>query len=75
MQRFERKQRTFGPANSLSRQTAIAGLIVLIVIAAGVTGYSLIEGWSLADAFYMTIITITTTGFHEVHPLSESGRI
>jgi len=35
----------------------------------------LIEGWSLSEAIYMTIITITTVGYGEVHPLSHAGRI
>ena len=34
-----------------------------------------IEKFSLLDAFYMTIITVATVGFQEVHPLSESGRL
>ena len=33
----------------------------------------LIEGWSPWDAFYMTVITITTVGYGEVHPLSRAG--
>jgi voltage-gated potassium channel Kch len=40
----------------------------------GTLGYALIEGWSLWDAFYMTIITITTVGYFEVHPLSRAGQ-
>jgi voltage-gated potassium channel len=50
------------------------GLLVLIVCA-GVVGFSIIEGYSLFDAFYMTIITVATVGFQEVHPLSDSGRM
>ena len=36
-------------------------------------GYVLIEGWSPWDAFYMTVITVTTVGYGEVHPLSPAG--
>jgi voltage-gated potassium channel len=50
------------------------GALVLIVII-GVAGYRVIEGWSFIDALYMTVITITTVGFTEVHPLSFAGRI
>ena len=50
-------------------------LILLILSASGTTGYMLIEGWNFLDAFYMTVITLTTTGFQEVHHLSESGKI
>jgi voltage-gated potassium channel len=41
----------------------------------GTLGYILIEGWNFSDAFYMTILSISTTGFQEVHPLSESGQL
>ena len=41
---------------------------------AGTAGYILIEGWSVADAFYMTVTTVTTVGYGEVHPLSPAGR-
>lgn len=40
----------------------------------GVTGYSLIEGYTFLEAFYMTVITLSTVGFSEVAPLSEEGR-
>ena len=50
------------------------GFFILIFFA-GTFGYVLIEGWPLADSFYMTIITISTVGFQEVKTLSENGRI
>ncbi len=50
------------------------GALVLIV-AIGVIGYEFIERWSFIDSLYMTIITITTVGFAEVHPLSEGGKL
>jgi len=46
----------------------------LLVVVAGTVGYVTIEGWSFPDAIYMTIITISTVGFQEVHVLSETGR-
>jgi len=50
-------------------------LILLVIVAAGTIGYILIEGWPLPDALYMTIITISTVGYGEVHTLSNVGRI
>ena len=50
----------------------LAFFVALILV--GTIGYELIEGWNWADAFYMTIITITAVGYHEVHPLTETGR-
>lgn len=45
------------------------------IIVAGTIGYMTIEGWPFLDALYMTIITITTVGYSEIHPLSTGGRI
>ncbi|HEV8345018.1 MAG TPA: potassium channel protein [Vicinamibacterales bacterium] len=47
--------------------------LLALIVAIGTLGYMLIEGWSAWDAFYMTIITITTVGYREVHPLSRAG--
>ena len=48
-----------------------------ILISFGTLGFYVIGGdeWSLIDSFYMTIITITTVGFGEVHPLNDLGRL
>jgi len=48
---------------------------LLLVIAIGVIGYMTIEGWSFLDAFYMTIITLSTVGYSEVHNLSAAGQV
>jgi len=45
------------------------------VIAGGTIGYVLIEGWTLWDSFYMTVITVTTVGYKEVHDLSFPGQV
>jgi voltage-gated potassium channel len=50
-------------------------VVVLLLLVGGTVGYRLIEGWTLPDALYMTVITITTVGFLEVHPLSAAGRL
>ena len=38
-------------------------------------GFHVIEGWSWFDGFYMTLTTMTTIGYGEIHPLSHAGRI
>jgi len=57
------------------RRFRLPGLLVLAVILYGVAGYALIERWNLLDSFYMVIITISTVGYGEVHPLGSAGRI
>lgn len=49
--------------------------LLAAIIIVGIVGYCSIEGYSLLDAFFMTIITVTTVGFQEVHPLSSAGKI
>lgn len=49
--------------------------LVAIIFVLGVVGYVSIERWSPFDALYMTVITLTTVGFMEVHPLSPAGRV
>ncbi len=49
-------------------------IAILGVIAIGTIGYVAIEKWGFFDALYMTIITLTTVGYHEVHDLSQTGR-
>jgi len=52
----------------------IVGLLIS-VIAGGTIGFEILEGWGFMDALYMTVITIATVGYQELHPLGESGRI
>ena len=52
---------------------AIGLLFLLIVV--GIIGFVYIEDYSVIEAFFMTVITISTVGFEEVHPLSEVGLI
>ena len=63
-----------GASTPLQRLGAGAG-ILLLVIFTGTLGYIVIEGWSFVDSLYMTVITIATVGYAEVHPLSTAGQI
>lgn len=60
---------------SAIRHLRNALISLLIIIIFGTAGYMLLEGWNLADSLYMVIITITTTGYEEVHPLSTTGEL
>lgn len=57
-----------------SRRIWFAALIPLVLILIGTAGYVLIEHWGWFDALYMTVLTLTTIGFLEVHELSQAGR-
>ena len=53
----------------------IALIMLGFVILGGTLSYTFVEGWSFSDSLYMTLITLSTVGFGEVHPLSMEGRI
>lgn len=57
-----------------TKQFVISLISLFFIIALGSFGYVIIEGWTLMDAFYMTVITLTTIGFGEVHPMSDTGQ-
>jgi len=52
-----------------------AFLVVLLVIGIGVFGYMYLSNATFTDALYMTVITITTVGFGEIHPLTENEKL
>ncbi len=53
----------------------IALLLLLLIFLIGVFGFKFLSGFSLIDAIYMTIITITTVGYEEVRPLGPIDKI
>lgn len=57
------------------RQLGAAVLFIVAVSSLGTAGYMLLEGWGLLDAAYMTLTTMTTVGYQEVRPLSDTGRV
>jgi len=48
---------------------------VVLIMAGGTLGFILIDHYPPFDAFYMTLITISTVGYEEIHPLSRNGQI
>lgn len=57
------------------RHVMILLILSGLLIALGTFGYMVIEGFSLLDALFMTVITLTTVGYGEVRPLDEAGRL
>ena len=72
MDLFRDMQSTFG---ELRRRFIIAVGLVFLVASFGTAGYMLLEGWNLFDSLYMTVITLASVGFKEIHDLSLFGRI
>ena len=54
-------------------RAAVLGLLLLLVV--GTVGYAVIERWSVFDSLYMTVITLGTIGYGEVHELHAAGRV
>jgi voltage-gated potassium channel len=59
---------------NLIKKLILSIVVILFILIAGTVGYEYIEGASFLNAFYMTVITITTVGFNEVFPLSNAGK-
>ncbi len=57
------------------RGPRLAIALLSLTLLGGTAGYIVLEGWSAWDALYMTIITITTVGYREVHPLDYHGQV
>ncbi|WP_223274615.1 potassium channel family protein [Salibacter halophilus] len=50
-------------------------ILIVSIVLIGTIGYMAVESYSPLDSFYMTVITVSTVGFKEVHPLSEEGKV
>ncbi|MBI4873258.1 MAG: potassium channel protein [Acidobacteria bacterium] len=57
------------------RRLVFIGIAIAVTMTVGTLGFTLIERFPLLDAFYMSLTTITTVGYGEIHPLSQAGRI
>lgn len=65
---------TYEPRVTL-RRVWTAFLALGFITALGVIGYMWFEGWVFMDALYMTVITLTTVGYREVHELDRAGQL
>ena len=73
--RFEHLHQTPDAPLDHTRHVVIALLLFAFLLALGTAGYVLIEGWGPMDGLYMTVITIATVGYGEVHEISQSGQV
>jgi len=61
--------------NQFARRFLILAAALLATLITGTVGFALIDHFPVFDAFYMTLITMTTVGYSEIHPLSHAGRV
>lgn len=61
--------------NRLTRRFLFILLAIVATLLIGTVGFTVIDGYPPFDAFYMTLITLTTVGYGEIHPLSQAGRV
>jgi voltage-gated potassium channel len=59
----------------LRKRLILSILLIALIVAFGTVGYMIVEGWSILDSIYMTIITLASVGYKEVHELSYNGRM
>ncbi|MBO0322540.1 potassium channel protein [Muricauda sp. CAU 1633] len=59
----------------LRSKIVLALSLMVLVLTFGVIGYKLLADYTWIEAFYMTIITVTTVGFSEVRPLDAEAKI
>lgn len=57
------------------RRVGMLSFMSLLLLAFGVSGYVLLEHYTLLEALYMTVITLATVGFQEVRPLDQTGQV
>ncbi len=57
------------------KQFRLALLALIALVGLGTLGYHILEGWGPLDALYMTVITLATIGYREVHPLDPVGKV
>lgn len=57
------------------RQILRFTVLVCAMLMFGTFGFMAVEGWSWFDGLYMTVITLSTIGYGETHPLSDAGRV
>lgn len=49
--------------------------LLVVIVLVGTIGFMIVEGWTMFDSLYMTIITVSTVGFNEVNELSTGGKL
>ncbi len=61
--------------SAIRKKLFIPILLIILINTIGTTGYMVIEGWNFRDSLFMTVTTLTTVGYGEVHDLTPAGEV
>lgn len=61
--------------SATGRRIVIILILSFLLVGFGTAGFMFLQHYSLVEALYMTIITLSTVGFTEVRPLDDYGRL
>ena len=61
--------------SAIGRRTGVIGAISIALLGFGTAGYMFLQHFTFIEALYMTVITLSTVGFTEVHALDTAGRV
>ncbi len=69
-------RRTARSLREIWAEPAGRGLILgaVIVVGIGTSFYRIVEGWSVIDALYFTVVTLTTIGYGDLHPTTDLSK-
>jgi voltage-gated potassium channel len=61
--------------NSIYLRLRVYISILIIVILVGILGMMVFENRTLLDSFYFVVVTISTVGYGDIHPVTEAGKL
>jgi len=65
----------YNQLKNLKFRIKLFAIIFVSVLLFGTVGFSILENIPLIESFYFTIITISTVGYGDIHPVTNGGRL